>query len=159
MFWRTTMNPAIPIDHRQFNSIRAGSHPRCVVCSPANPMGMGLEFTPQPDGSVKGVFSCGELFEGYPDLLHGGIVAALLDGAMTNCLFARNLQALTAELRIRYRHPVSVQSSLTIRARLISARPPLHQLEAELIQDGTVKAWAAAKFMGQPNGFYRGGKR
>ena len=59
---------------------------------------MAQEFVLQPDGSVRGVFFASAPLEGYTGLLHGGIAAAFLDGAMTNCLFAHGIEALTAEL-------------------------------------------------------------
>jgi acyl-coenzyme A thioesterase PaaI-like protein len=68
---------------------RAEAHPFCFVCSPSNPMGLALRYSPQPDRSVAANFLGNCALEGYSGLLHGGVIAALLDGAMTNCLFAR----------------------------------------------------------------------
>ena len=84
--------------------------------------------------------------EGYPQTLHGGIIASLLDGAMTNCLFAHGHVAMTAELRVRYRKPVLIGPEMTIRAWITRSQPPLHLLEAELQQEGCAKAIASAKF-------------
>lgn len=39
-------------------------------------------------GGVSTVFRGDALLEGYPGLVHGGIICALVDGAMTNCLFS-----------------------------------------------------------------------
>ncbi len=134
-------------DSKRLKAIRNRVHPRCVVCSPANPMGLAQEFVLQPDGSVESTFAGSEMFEGYPGLLHGGVIATLLDGAMTNCLFAQGMQALTAELTVRYREPVAVDGGMTICARLTESRGPLHLLRAELRQDGQVKATALGKFV------------
>jgi len=128
-------------------SLRQQAHPRCVVCSPANPLGLGLEFTGRADGGVECVFPGSEVFEGYPGRLHGGLVAALLDGSMTNCLFAAGIQAVTAELTVRYRHPVAARRPMTLGAWLTKSRGALHQLRAELRQDDRVKATAVGKFM------------
>jgi acyl-coenzyme A thioesterase PaaI-like protein len=141
--------PAIDAEPPSFNRIHA--HPHCVVCSPDNPRGLHQEFTLQPDGSVAGTFYDGEMLEGYPGLLHGGIVAALLDGAMTNCLFAHNIEALTAELTIRYHAPVSACGATFVRAFLTRSRGRLHLLHAELRQEGHLKATALAKFLEQPD--------
>ena len=72
----------------------------------------------QPDGSVEGVFAARAPLEGYSGLLHGGVAAAFLDGAMTNCLFAHGVRALTAELTVRYREPVAVPGKITTHATL-----------------------------------------
>jgi acyl-coenzyme A thioesterase PaaI-like protein len=101
----------------------------------------------QPDGSVKGVFVASVPFEGYSGLLHGGIAAAFLDGAMTNCLFAHGIEALTAELRVRYREPVAVPGEIVTRATLTESHGRLFLLRAELHQQGRLKATAIGKFV------------
>jgi len=122
-------------------------HPGCVVCNPANASGLKIEFQPQSDDSVMGEFLAGSEYEGYPGLLHGGVTAALLDGAMTNCLFAHGIKALTAELKIRFREPVHVQTKTTVCARLTESHGRLHGLRAELRQEGQLKATALGKFI------------
>ena len=134
-------------DANRLKATRVRVHPRCVVCSSTNPMGLGQEFALQPDGSVESTFAGSEMFEGYSGLLHGGVTAALLDGAMTNCLFAHGIEALTAELTVRYREPVAVRGKITTSARLVESHGRLHLLRAELRQDGRVKATALGKFV------------
>jgi acyl-coenzyme A thioesterase PaaI-like protein len=96
---------------------------------------------------VKSTFTGRALFEGYPGLLHGGVTAALLDGAMTNCLFARGIEALTAELKVRYREPIAVENEVTTLAWLAETYGRLHLLRGELRQDGRIKALAQGKFI------------
>jgi acyl-coenzyme A thioesterase PaaI-like protein len=93
---------------------------------------LGQEFVLQPNGSVEGVFAASAPLEGYSGLLHGGIAAAFLDGAMTNCLFAHGVQALTAELTVRYREPVAVPGKITTHATLTESHGRLYLLRAEL---------------------------
>lgn len=133
--------------HPQLEALRARNHPRCIVCGPENPLGLGLNFTLGEGGTVEASFPGGRIFEGYQGQLHGGVIAALLDGAMTNCLFAHGHRAVTAELNIRYRHPVQALAAVTVRAWIESTYPPLYLLQAELHQSGGVRATATAKFM------------
>jgi len=100
-----------------------------------------------PDGSVQGKFTASEVFAGYVGRLHGGVIAALLDGVMTNCLFAHGCRAVTAELTVRYRHPVAAVGCLAVRAWLTRSRAPLHYVEAELRQGSQVKVTALGKFI------------
>jgi len=126
-------------------------HKNCVVCSPSNDRGLHLQFMLLEDGSVQASFDCGEAFEGYAGSLHGGVISALLDGAMTRCIFAHGHVGVTAELKVRYRHPVIIYHTAIVRGWIRRYSPPLYLMEAELFQDGQVKATATGKFMDQPN--------
>jgi acyl-coenzyme A thioesterase PaaI-like protein len=126
---------------------QAEAHPFCFVCSGSNPMGLALRYTPRPDGSVSAAFLGHGALEGYPGLLHGGVIAALLDGAMTNCLFALGRRALTVELNVRYHAGVASAEETLLRAWLEDDSHGLFRLRAELSQSAVVKASAAGKFM------------
>jgi len=130
---------------------RARAHHNCVVCDPTNKRGLGLEFAISEDGVVEATFSCDKVFEGYPNCLHGGVVSSLLDGAMTNCVFARGLFAFTAELNIRFLHPVVTGVPATVRAWIDKYFRPLHVVKAEVLQDGEIRATAVGKFMECPD--------
>lgn len=127
-------------------------HSFCIVCSRANGSGLGLSFSLRDDGGVEALFECTARFQGYEGLLHGGVTSSLLDGAMTNCLFAHGLVAVTAEMTVRFRHPITVGSPLMVRANIIQSQSPLHIVEAQIIQEGRVKAKAQGKFMDRDNG-------
>lgn len=128
-------------------ALRSQSHPQCVVCGRANGHGLGLEFRLVEDGVVEASFACAPAFEGYPATLHGGVISTLLDGAMTNCLFAHGRAAVTAELTVRFRHPVAIGQPVTVRAWIESSLSPLYHLAGELLQAGQVMATAKGKFM------------
>ena len=130
----------------RLNAARSQSHPFCLVCSQSNPLGLGLEFAVHDDGSVTASFLGHAALEGFQGFLHGGMIASLLDGAMTNCLFAHGHIAMTAELKVRYRKPIFIGQEVLIRAWITRSQAPLHLLEAELKQEGCVKAIASAKF-------------
>ena len=122
-------------------------HPDCVVCSPTNPVGLQLRPELRADGSVEAVFPCDAAFQGYTGILHGGVTAALLDGIMTHCLFAHDVSAVTAQMTVRFRHPITIGTPVVAHARRKHSHSTLHVVEAELIQDGRVKATASAKFL------------
>jgi acyl-coenzyme A thioesterase PaaI-like protein len=92
-------------------------------------------------------FDCRDVLQGYPQRLHGGVISSLLDGVMTNCMFAQGLVAVTAELRIRFRHPVATDCQANLRAWVDRSCPPLFVLKAELRQLDEIKATAEGKFV------------
>ena len=123
------------------------AHPRCVACSPENKSGLRLSFQDAGTGAVRATFDCSAAFEGYPGQLHGGIISTLLDAAMANCLFAQNLQAVTAELSVKFKAPVVLKHQATVEARVVRDLFPLFLMEATVTQDGEVKATATSKFV------------
>jgi len=126
------------------------SHPDCIACRSREEGGLGLRFRACPDGSILAEFRCESDYQGFPGRLHGGIIALLLDSAMTHCLFTRRERGVTARLQVRYLHPVHVQRNATIRAWLVHARRSLHILKAEILQEGDVCATAEASFLPEP---------
>jgi uncharacterized protein (TIGR00369 family) len=134
-------------------------HPRCSVCGPLPDRGLGLSFSVLEDGRVEARFACDARYEGYTGLLHGGITSAVLDGAMTNCLFAHGIIALTAELTVRFKHPVRLNEPLTVSASLVRSAAPLHIIEARIEQGGKMKAKATGKFMEKSTLRHISGKR
>jgi uncharacterized protein (TIGR00369 family) len=128
-------------------------HPNCFVCSETNKQGLNLEFTPSDDGGVCSIFCGSETFEGYPGVLHGGIVSSIVDGAMTNCLFAQNIVAVTAELNVRFRSPVVTGRKTIVKAKIIRNDSPLFVVEARIIQDAKIRVTATGKFLEKPNIF------
>ena len=129
--------------------LRPQAHSNCVVCSLSNDRGLHLEYRTSKDGSVQARFDCDRVFEGYGSMLHGDVVSLLLDGAMTNCLFAHGHPGVTAELTARFRHPVRTSGTVTVRAWIECCAPPLHVLRTEVVQNGQIKATACGKFMDQ----------
>jgi acyl-coenzyme A thioesterase PaaI-like protein len=127
-------------------AISEPSHRECIVCGCENDHGMHIQFRRELDGSVTSEFLSDAMYQGYPEVLHGGIVATVLDGAMTNCLFAHDVVAVTAELNIRYLQPVHTREMVSVRAWIVKSSPHLQLLAAELRQGGQVHATGNAKF-------------
>ena len=135
------------VQERRMTALRDSSHPRCFVCGRNRADGLQLKFHAHEDGGVEARFDCDEVFQGYPQQLHGGIICALLDGAMTNCLFANGQAAVTAELTVRFLRPVKIGRGALVSARALSGGARLVRVEAEMLQDGIAVARATAKFM------------
>lgn len=123
-----------------------GDHEGCFVCGMSNKKGLGLCFRSCADGSVESLFLPSREYEGYSLVLHGGITAMLLDAAMTHCLFARGIQAVTASLEVRYVKPISAEQPVALRARHERSLAGIHVLAAELRQNGQIRATAAGRF-------------
>jgi len=122
-------------------------HSNCVLCGQNNPWSLGLNFSILNDGSVYGKFQAHEKLQGYDGILHGGVISALLDAAMTHSLFHQGVEAVTADLRIRFLRPVPCDSCLELSARVLSENSRLYIVKAEIFYQGKLMARSEAKFM------------
>jgi len=121
-----------------------------IVCNVANAKGLHLHFKVADDKSVEAVLECDPAFEGYPGILHGGVISTVLDVAMGHCMFVRGRAAVTVEMTTRFRHPVLIGKNAVVSAKLTRPSHPLYLLEAKIVQDGVVRATAKGKFFHQP---------
>jgi uncharacterized protein (TIGR00369 family) len=126
-----------------------GLHGGCMACgrTDRNPASLRLAFTSRPDGSVSAVHTTGVQHQGYTGILHGGMVSMLLDAAMTHCLFAHGIAAVTAELLVRFVAPVKIGQRVELTARLIETKRRTYRLEARLTCEARLMARATAKFL------------
>ena len=129
------------------DSLISAQHAECLMCGPANALGMKLKFRVQPDGTVLALFPCRENLRSYPETLHGGVISALLDAAMTNALFAVGVVGVTVELSVRFLAPVALNRGALVRGSVEREEHPLYAVRAELEQDGKLMARASARFM------------
>lgn len=144
------MSATIETLRRKLDSTRQKAHARCIACGSTDGNAPRLRFVPNAQGGVEASFHPTPLHEGYQGILHGGVIATLLDAAMTNCLFAQGQCAVTADLHIRYRHPVASGESCHLRAWTERTTRPLFVLRSELWQGNQLRVTATAKFMEQP---------
>lgn len=100
-------------------------HSHCCLCGDFHPRSWRLSFEEMAEGGVKTKFVAGSELQGYANVLHGGVIASLLDSAMTHCLFHPGVQAVTGDLRVRFLHPVAFNVPLELRAQLLFSCPPL----------------------------------
>jgi uncharacterized protein (TIGR00369 family) len=127
-------------------AFRRERHPNCFVCQPHRPRGLGVRFDSLDDGAVVARVGCPREWEGYPGTVHGGVLASLIDGAMTNWLFARCVAAVTVGLRVQYRWPVVLGQRAIVRAELRSESHPRYALAATIRQEGVVRVTATGHF-------------
>ena len=119
----------------------------CFACGAKNPIGLHLEFTPFEDKVIAKKIVPKE-FQGFANVVHGGIVTTLLDEAMDIFVQQKyNEQAMTGRLEVRYKHPTPVGEELTISAWQESQRRNIIFLKSTVeTADGTITAEAPAKF-------------
>jgi acyl-coenzyme A thioesterase PaaI-like protein len=102
-----------------------GNHPgkklqpnsrHCFVCGLENPFGLHLRFVETGPGEVTAEYTVPEHYQGYPGVVHGGIVAAMLDEVTGRVHMNGDPPRFmyTARLELRYRKNVPVDQPLRL---------------------------------------------
>lgn len=128
------------------HALRARPQSACFVCGQDNPAGLRIPFRLQPDGVISADWIPATSLEGFRGIVHGGVVSTVLDEAMSKAIAAAGPEALTAELRIRFRLPVQSGSCFTIRGWIVRQTKRLIETEASLTGPGGnehAHAWAS----------------
>lgn len=102
----------------------------CFCCGNENAAGMHLPFRRFPDGSIEIDFLAEKRYEGWSDILHGGIVSLLFDELLGRISYEAGLDGMTARMEVRYRRPVRIGERLVFRAEV--ARQVKGVLEVQL---------------------------
>lgn len=118
----------------------------CFVCGPQNPIGLQAQFSTDRDAcSSHATLELSGNYQGWQDVIHGGILASLLDEACIYACRAKAEQCVTAELQVRYRKPVSVGDVIVVTGQLIDSSRKIWQASAQLKVKDTLYAEATAK--------------
>ena len=131
------------------NIVIPDSHRGCVACGSTeqNEHSLQLRFSSISPSEVRANFCLGETFQGYIGVLHGGIISTLLDSAMTHCLFHLKVEAMTADLQVRFIKPVPINTQLIVSAVHEGCRRGIHNLTSCIEINGETLVTARAKFL------------
>jgi acyl-coenzyme A thioesterase PaaI-like protein len=108
----------------------------------ANECGEGAD-----EEGAHGEVVIGPLFQGGPGLVHGGILALLIDHAMGCVAAGPERPAMTVTLAMRYRKPTPLGVPLAVGARIDRIDGRKLHLSAEIVADGQVTVDAQAVFL------------
>ncbi len=120
----------------------------CFGCSPNNPIGLRLQFMEEGEW-VTAKWTPTQSYEGYINMLHGGIQATLLDEIADWVLIAKlQTSGVTKNLNINYLKPVYVnQGEITLRAKLQSQGERTAIIYTELMdKEGVVRSNAEIEY-------------
>ncbi|HKO10925.1 MAG TPA: PaaI family thioesterase [Acidobacteriaceae bacterium] len=125
-----------------------GALNHCFGCGEKNRTGLRLRFFVDDAGAIVCRTRLAGRFAGPPGHAHGGVIATLLDEAMSKANRARGVLAMTRQMQVEYLRPVPLAIPLTLTARHTSASGRRHHCEAQLADaSGHVLARAEAVFV------------
>jgi uncharacterized protein (TIGR00369 family) len=120
----------------------------CFVCGEENIAGLQTRFYVE-DGVVKATLKPQEHHCGYRNVVHGGVVAAIMDETMGwAAICAIKRMCLTADLKVRYLNRAPADRETTVTTEVVRVGARLVQVKSTLTgDDGEVFANAEARFV------------
>ena len=121
-----------------------GPTDHCFVCGKDNPQGLRLEFVwDETSRSIETSWLASSVYQGYDGILHGGVLATLLDEAVGKLSLVLGIPAVTAEMTIRFAKPVPTDKNLRVRGRITAERRRILSAEAG-------RSWRTAPWLRPP---------
>jgi acyl-coenzyme A thioesterase PaaI-like protein len=119
----------------------------CFGCSPSNPAGLHMTFRRRGE-RVTARYTVPDRFHGAPGVVHGGIVATMLDELSCACVvFVADHHVVTGELGVRYERPVPVERPLDLVAEIVDRSHPRYWVvTGEIHADGVRLARSTGRF-------------
>lgn len=136
------------VEELQLMPLAHGAQHACFGCGPANRTGLRLKFYVNQEGTVVCHFRVPKRFEGPPGLTHGGVIATLLDEAMSKVNRAKGVVAMTRQMEVEYLRPVPLGTALRLEGRSAGGGGRVHRCEAVILDaEGGVLAQGKAVFI------------
>jgi acyl-coenzyme A thioesterase PaaI-like protein len=139
--------------HRDHNLTLDELAGHCFGCGPANAQGLHLEFSIDAVAHTSTAYvNLTRMHEGPPGHIHGGIVATLMDEAMSKLNRPLAVLAMTRNLEVDYLRPSPLGQQLVLTGHHIrrEGRKLFHEAELRML-DGTVLARAKGLFIAVQN--------
>ena len=128
---------------------------KCFGCSSRNPIGLKLEFE-EVDNYIEAKWEPKEYYQGYVNVLHGGIIATMLDEVCAWCVSVKiGTAGVTSELTVRFLKPVFMnRGTITMRATIEKSEDRYVYLKSDLTDgDGRICAEAESTYFIYPEDY------
>jgi uncharacterized protein (TIGR00369 family) len=119
----------------------------CFVCGEKNPAGLKLRIrTDAGRGESAADVTFPEYLQGWAKVVHGGLLATVLDEAMIYAAKAKGLKCVTGEMTVRFVKPASTGVTYTLRGRFVEDKGRIVLAESSLLDsEGQEVATATGK--------------
>ena len=120
----------------------------CFICGPVNPVGLRAKINVDKQShSAACTLVIPTEYQGWKDLVHGGILSALLDEVCAYAGMTIAETVVTGELKTRFHKPVPVEQEVMASAKVIRRERRVVLVEARITMEGSVLTSAEAKMV------------
>jgi acyl-coenzyme A thioesterase PaaI-like protein len=118
----------------------------CFVCGKDNPQGLKIKVTYHPEETAATTeLALPREYQGWADVIHGGILATLLDEMMAHAVWHFAGPGLTLSMETRFHHPLKPEEPIRVRGVLTTPNGSRRTAEAEIIRVADGKKIASGK--------------
>jgi uncharacterized protein (TIGR00369 family) len=108
----------------------------CFVCGEKNPFGLKLRIrTDAERGESTAGVTFRDDFQGWTKVVHGGLLATVLDEAMIYAAGAKGHMCVTGEITVRFIKPASTGVAYVLKGRFLEDKGRIVLAESELLDD------------------------
>lgn len=118
----------------------------CYVCGQKNPHGLRLKFDRPKKGHLTAEVVFAKHHQGFKDIVHGGMIAMVLDEMIVNLAWKEGIPAVTGELSVRLKKPSKIGEKLYLEGhiekdegRVLYARSEAKNESGETLATATAK--------------------
>ena len=125
----------------------------CFVCGLKNSFGLHASFFEVEGDQLVALFTPCEEHQGYPDRMHGGLAATILDETIGRALMITEDEAwgVTAEFSVRYKKPVPLGQELRVVGRITRDTRRIFEGTGEiLLPNGEIAVEGVGKYIKLP---------
>jgi len=125
----------------------------CFICGMENEKGLKCQFYETDKNELAALFTPHEMHQSFPERVHGGISASILDELIGRCLQIGNpdMWAVTVELNVKFLKPLPYGKQLKAIGRIDKDTRLLAFGSGEILnENGEVAVSATAKYMKMP---------
>jgi acyl-coenzyme A thioesterase PaaI-like protein len=125
----------------------------CFVCGLKNSSGLHASFYEVEGDQLVALFTPCEEHQGYPDRMHGGLAATILDETIGRAMNINQneIWGVTVEFNVRYKKPVPLDVELRVVGRITNQNRRLFEGTGEiLLPSGEVAVEGRGKYIKLP---------
>lgn len=119
---------------------------RSTLSGLSNPIAPPMAFAMEGEMGTASV-TFGPAYEGVPGCVHGGLIAAAFDQMFGFVQVKLGINALTGELKVRYKRPTPIQTPLRMEANVVRVAGRTSTVTSRMLAGETVTAEAEGVFV------------
>ena len=120
--------------------------PYNTVVGSGNPLAAPVLLTRREADGVRATVRFALPYEGAPGLVHGGVLALVMDQMFGEAAIAAQVAGMTVGLQLRYAAPTPILTDLLFEAHVESSDDRLVKLIGSIVADGVTTVTANATF-------------